>query len=622
MCTVERPSQGADTSYGSLRERFVPRRIQPTVDNRRVILFILLSIAVMAMWQYLFPPPVRRLPAPPAPEASSGEGPARPAAGGGPAAGGPGAGGPGAGGPGAGGPGAGGPAAGGPGAGGPAGTAAPSVLPVETGPPIAAAREEQVVLNGVQTHAVLTNRGAQLLSLQIELPGTGSVELVRKRTRPPFPFALVDKQVRPLPVNDELFAVERGPDGRSATFRYRGPAASVEKTFRFDERGLLAVEVKAAGSWALLLGPGIGNPSAAELDSRYGLRGAVVKTGEDVKVLSPKSDSDVVSYPGRALGWVGLEDTFFAAIAVPQGGTVARAVLLPMLVEPQPDGARFVPAPAKDAMSSEQKDLSREFALLLDPAAGRLSLECYLGAKSYERLKALPYGLEETVSLGWLSPVVRPLLAGLHWIYDHVVPNYGWAIILMTVLIKVLLLPLTHHSTMSMRKMQVLNPRMQAIRERYRPKLKDKQGRPNLEMQRKMNEEVMALYKSEGVNPAGGCLPLLIQMPILYAFYRLLSTSVELRHAPWIWWIHDLSAADPHIVLPLIMGATQFLQVKFAPQSGDPAQRRLFLLMPLFMLIFFLSAPSGLVLYWLTNNVLTIVQQAVYNRSWKLEGSK
>ncbi|MFI4982469.1 MAG: YidC/Oxa1 family insertase periplasmic-domain containing protein, partial [Nevskiales bacterium] len=428
--------------------------------------------------------------------------------------------------------------------------------------------------------------------------------------------------LRALPIDEALFAVERGADGRSVTFRYRGPAGSAEKTFRFDERGLLAVEVEAAGSWALLLGPGIGNPTPAELDSRYGLRGAVVKAGGDVKVLSPKSDSEVVTYPAGGLAWAGLEDTYFAAIAVPRNGTLARAVLQPMLVEPKPDGARFAPAPPKDAMTSEQKDLSREFALALEPAAGRLSLECYLGAKAYEKLKALPYGLEETVSLGWLSPVVRPLLAGLHWLYDHVVPNYGWAIILMTVLIKVLLLPLTHHSTMSMRKMQVLNPRMQAIRERYRPKLKDKQGRPNLEMQRKMNEEVMALYKSEGVNPAGGCLPLLVQMPILYAFYRLLSTSVELRHAPWIFWVHDLSAQDPHLILPLIMGATQFLQVKFAPQSGDPAQRRLFLLMPLFMLIFFLSAPSGLVLYWLTNNVLTIAQQAVYNRFWKLEGAK
>jgi len=577
------------------------------VDNRRVVLFIVLSVAVVAAWQYLFPPPqIKRQPVPatsaaaPAGGAASQPGAATPVA---PASG---------------------PAGGTSGANpaAPAAPVAPAVAAVETGPPIAAEREAPVVLNGYQTSATITNRGAQLLSLRVDQPGTASVELVRKRIRGPYPFALVDKQLRPLPLDEALFAVDRAADGRAATFRYRGPAGAAEKTFRFDERGLLVVEVKAAGSWALLLGPGIGNPTAAELDSRYGLRGAVIKAGDDVKVIAAKGDNEAEAYSGQALRWAGLEDTYFATIAVPQGGSLARAVLQPMLVEPQPAGAVVVPAPPKDALSSEQKALSRELALSLEPAAGSLSLECYLGAKAYERLKALPYGLEETVSLGWLSPVVRPLLAGLHWIYDHVVPNYGWAIILMTLLIKVLLLPITHPSTLSMRKMQLLNPRMQAIRDRYRPKLKDKQGRPNLEMQRKMNEEVMALYKAEGVNPVGGCLPLLVQMPILYAFYRLLSTSVELRHAPWIFWVHDLSAQDPHLILPLIMGATQFLQVKLAPQSGDPAQRRLFMLMPLFMLIFFLSAPSGLVLYWLTNNILTIVQQAVYNRFWKLEGSK
>jgi YidC/Oxa1 family membrane protein insertase len=581
------------------------------VDNRRIILFIVLSIAVMAAWQYFFPPPrVQHQPPPassPAAQGAAGEAPAPPAAAVPPVQGGPVNPGHAPSGP----------------SGPSAGAEAPVAEPVESGPPIAAEREEQVALDsGDQAHAVFSNRGAQLLSLRVDQPGTASVELVRKRTQGPFPFALVDRRLQPVPIDDALFVVARGADGRSASFRYRGPAGNAEKTFRFDERGLLAVEVKAAGSWALLLGPGIGNPTPNELDSRYGLRGAVVKAGDEVKVLSPKSDSEAVAYTGGALAWAGLEDTYFAAIAVPRSGTLARAVLQPMLVEPQAGGARFVPAPPKDAMTSEQKDRSREFELALEPTAGRLSLECYLGAKAYEKLKALPYGLEETVSLGWLTPVVRPLLAGLHWLYDHVVPNYGWAIILMTVLIKVLLLPLTHHSTMSMRKMQVLNPRMQAIRERYRPKLKDKQGRPNLEMQRKMNEEVMALYKAEGVNPAGGCLPLLVQMPILYAFYRLLSTSVELRHAPWILWVHDLSAQDPHLILPLIMGATQFLQVKLAPQAGDPAQRRLFMLMPLFMLIFFLSAPSGLVLYWLTNNVLTIVQQAVYNRFWKLESAQ
>jgi YidC/Oxa1 family membrane protein insertase len=156
---------------------------------------------------------------------------------------------------------------------------------------------------------------------------------------------------------------------------------------------------------------------------------------------------------------------------------------------------------------------------------------------------------------------------------------------------------------------------MQAVRERWRGKLKDKQGRPNLEAQRKMNEEIMGLYRSEGVNPAGGCLPMLLQLPVFFAFYKLLFNAVELRGAPWIFWVQDLSAKDPWYVLPIVMGVTQFLQVKLAPMSGDPMQRRIFQWMPVLMTALFLGFPSGLVLYWLTNNVLTIAQQAVYNRS-------
>jgi YidC/Oxa1 family membrane protein insertase len=129
-----------------------------------------------------------------------------------------------------------------------------------------------------------------------------------------------------------------------------------------------------------------------------------------------------------------------------------------------------------------------------------------------------------------------------------------------------------------------------------------------------MNEEVMAVYKEAGVNPAGGCLPILIQMPILFAFYRLLSTAVDLRGAPWALWIHDLSIHDPYYVLPIVMGATQVLQVRMGPQAGDPMQRRMFQIMPVAMTFLFLGVPSGLVLYWLTNNVLTIIQLQVYNR--------
>ncbi len=605
------------------------------MDSRRVILFILASIAVFAVWQYFFPPQRRQLPVV-AGAASGSDAGATPAGAQGSAA--AGAAGAGAAGSGTVGGAAAGqanaavgsaaPAGGGGAVGAGSGSGAPAPAAVSA-PPIGGDREEEVVLVGKDVRAVFSSRGAQLKSVVVDEAGTAvsggaakTTELVRARGVGPYPFALVDSHLRPLPVDDALFAVEKSADGKGATFRYRGSAGSVEKSFQFDAQGLLSAKVQAAGTWSLVLGPGIGNPTAAELSNRYGQRDAVVRVGGDVQVLNPKGEEEPKFFPGRTLDWVGLEDTFFAVIAVPQAGSVARAVLQPVLVESGPAGAQFAVVPPKDELTKAQKDLGREYELTLEPAAGNVALECFLGEKRYETLKALPYSLQESVKLGYLGWVVRPLLAGLHWTYDHVVPNYGWAIILMTVLIKIALLPLTHQSTMSMRKMQVLNPRMQAIRERFRPKLKDKQGRPNLEMQRKMNEEIMALYKAEGVNPAGGCVPLVAQMPILFAFYRLLSTSVELRHAPWIFWIKDLSAQDPYFILPLIMGVTQFLQVLLAPQSGDPSQRRLFLVMPLFMMVFFFAAPSGLVLYWLTNNVLTIIQQAVYNRFWKLEGAQ
>ena len=200
------------------------------------------------------------------------------------------------------------------------------------------------------------------------------------------------------------------------------------------------------------------------------------------------------------------------------------------------------------------------------------------------------------------------------WLQGLACRRGGWAIILMTVVIRVALFPLTHKSTKSMQKMQELNPKVQAIRQKYRGKLKDKKGRANPEAQRKMNEEVMGLYKSEGVNPAGGCLPMLFQLPVLFAFYSLLSAAIEIRHAPWILWIHDLSAPDPYYVLPIVMGASQFIQQKMSPPAADPMQRRLFLMMPIFFTVLFLGFPTGLVLYWLTNNVLGIVQQVAYKR--------
>ena len=182
----------------------------------------------------------------------------------------------------------------------------------------------------------------------------------------------------------------------------------------------------------------------------------------------------------------------------------------------------------------------------------------------------------------------------------------------MTILIRLVLFPLTHKSTVSMQKMQEINPKVQGIRNKYRGKLKDKQGRPNPEMQRKMNEETMALYQREGVNPMGGlggCLPLLLQMPIFFALFTLLPRSIELRGAPFFLWIQDLSAQDPYYVTPVLMGATMFLQQKLTPSTADPVQQKIFMFMPIIFTFLFITFPAGLVLYWTVNNLLTIAQQ-------------
>jgi YidC/Oxa1 family membrane protein insertase len=168
-----------------------------------------------------------------------------------------------------------------------------------------------------------------------------------------------------------------------------------------------------------------------------------------------------------------------------------------------------------------------------------------------------------------------------------------------------------------MTRMQELNPKIQAIRQKYRGKLKDKQGRPNLEASRQQNEEVMAVYRAAGVNPAAGCLPILLQMPVFFAFYRLLSTSVELRNAPWILWIQDLAQPDPYYVLPLLMGASSVAMQRMMPTSPDPMQRRLMQLMPIMFTVFAFAFPAGLVVYWVTNNLLSMAQQALLMRTRK-----
>lgn len=230
-----------------------------------------------------------------------------------------------------------------------------------------------------------------------------------------------------------------------------------------------------------------------------------------------------------------------------------------------------------------------------------VSATLYVGPKVQENLKPLASGLEQTVDYGWLWPIAQLLFIGLEFIHGFL-GNWGWSIILLTILVKMVLFPLSAKSYRSMAKMKVIAPEMQ--------RLKEEHGEDRM----RFSQEMMALYKKEGVNPLSGCLPILLQMPIFMALYFVFMESVELRNAPWIGWITDLSSMDHWFVLPLIMGATMYFQQMLNPQPADPLQAKMLSLMPIVFTVFMLWFPSGLVLYWIVNNLLTIVQQKYVNR--------
>jgi YidC/Oxa1 family membrane protein insertase len=236
-----------------------------------------------------------------------------------------------------------------------------------------------------------------------------------------------------------------------------------------------------------------------------------------------------------------------------------------------------------------------------------LSLAFYVGPKEINRLREVHPLLINAIDFGMFAWLVRPLLDALKWI-NGFVGNYGWSIIALTVVINVLIFPLRHKSMVSMRKMQTLQPQVKAIQDRYKNmKFTDPE-------RQKMNSEMLGLYKQHGVNPASGCVPMLLTMPILFAFYAMLSVAVELRGAPFGGWIDDLAARDPLYITPIIMGATMFWQQRMMPTTADPVQQKVFLFLPIVFTIMFLGMPSGLVLYWTASNLLTIAQQTITNR--------
>jgi YidC/Oxa1 family membrane protein insertase len=235
-------------------------------------------------------------------------------------------------------------------------------------------------------------------------------------------------------------------------------------------------------------------------------------------------------------------------------------------------------------------------------ASASVDVPVYIGPQETEVLERVAPGLKLAVDYGWLYVLAAPLFWVLKWIHG-VVGNWGWAIIILTILIKLIFYPLNAKAGRSMAQMKVLGPKMEKLKQLYGD---DRQ---------KLNQAMMELYRTEKINPLGGCLPIVVQIPVFIALYWVLLASIELRHAPWLGWIHDLSAPDPFFILPVIYAISMFVQTKLNPQPADPVQAKVMLMMPIVFSVFFLFFPAGLVLYWVVQNLLTILQQWHINRT-------
>jgi YidC/Oxa1 family membrane protein insertase len=330
------------------------------------------------------------------------------------------------------------------------------------------------------------------------------------------------------------------------------------------------------------------NAPAQESELRYDNNDAkVVRDGAKAAKEGPRNTDGSFSY-------VGVEDQYFTAVFLPVGNGVTQSTIF------------------SDSVATPFDKEEQSYVGMAVGVAGRASYSLFIGPKDIDTLRAVNPKLEQIVDWGFFGIVAKPLFQILHWANDRFVHNYGWSIVLITIVINMLLFPLKLQNMKSMKKMQALQPQIAKINEKYKDiPMRDPR-------QQHKNEETMALYKANGANPLGGCLPLLIQMPFLLAFYKVLSVSIEMRSASWFW-VHDLSQPETFAIrfLPLMMIASGFIVQKMTPAAagGDPAQQKMMQFMPLMMGFFFWKASSGLVLYWLTGNLVSIAQQWFFNKT-------
>jgi YidC/Oxa1 family membrane protein insertase len=552
--------------------------------ERRVLLAISLSFLVLFLYQSLVPPPAEPPagPAPSSPAAAPSAGSATPAA--------------------------------------------PATLaPTSASPAVAALhgddQERTFTVTTAEVEAVFTNRGARLRHWRLRNYRSASgeaLDLVPATDGATLPFSLgTADAAQTARMNDALFQVENvAPERIDATttaavlsFVYEGAdGLRVRKRFAFEPTGfgvtltpqvtMGAAPVNVVVHW----GPGLGDEIARSAGSGGFFSGTYVYPAEGFVYR----DGDVTRFAGAAAGTAGAQQGVFRFFGIDDHYFVAAVVAAP---GSQRVDFAHLPLPDPSTPTAVRQLVSFSAAFDAPPPA----LRFFVGPKQFEALRQVDPEFTKVINFGMFAILAVPLLGALQWV-NGFVGNYGWAIVILTILINVVMWPLRHKSVVSMRRMQELQPQLKAIQDRY----------AHLKMtdpaRQKMNEEVMALYKTKGVNPASGCVPMLLTMPVLFAFYALLSQAIEIRGAPFAAWITDLSQHDPWYITPLLMGVTMLWQQRLQPGTGDPVQQKVLMFMPVMFTVMFLWAPSGLVIYWFTSNLWAIGQQ--YFTNWLIGPAK
>ena len=398
-------------------------------------------------------------------------------------------------------------------------------------------------------------------------------------------------------------------------FEWSTGQLAAEKRFRFPDGYTIEVETRVWVSGEQVAHQvawrgGFGEPSTPSsmfqtpflLRTPEGLRRTTVEAATQTTGWLFKSAPQFPPYTGEA-SYAGIEDQYFAAVFFPENTGVSAAV-----------------ASAEWTPPGEGQKPQKIGALSLGAAdAGDNRFRLFVGPKAIQELAPItvpalsdgtqPVLADELIDYGWFWWVAKPLFLSMQWIYENVWSNYGWVIIILTLLINTIIFPLKYKSMLASVKMQKLAPQMRAIQDKYK---KYKFNDPRKQQQQ---QEVMALYRQHGVNPMGSCLPMLLQLPFFYGFYKVLASSIELRQAPWFGWVQDLSQPDPYYILPVVMALAMYFSMKMTPMTtADPGQQKLMQFMPLMFGFFFLTFPAGLVLYWLMSSVAGVGQQWWINK--------